>query len=77
MSDTAVIRSVSFEREEDGCRAVLDIKEYAAPPRIEGSRSFTALSKDEIRRQLMIGLALEVDRMLAGECTEIQLHYMA
>lgn len=67
-----VIRTVSLEQ-EDGCRSVIDIKEYFAPDRIEGSRSFTAISKDEIRRQLMVGLALEVDRMLAGDCTEIHI----
>lgn len=80
MSETnapvSVIRTVSFEREEDGCRAVLDINEYATPPRIGGSRSFTALSKDEIRRRLMVGLAIEVDRMLSGECSEIQIHFV-
>jgi len=80
MSETdtpeSVIRTVSFEREEDGCRAVLDIREYQTPPRIEGSRSFTALSKDEIRRQLMVGLAIEVDRMLTGECSEIHVQFV-
>lgn len=80
MSETStpesVIRTVSLEREEDGCRAVLDIREYQTPPRIEGSRSFTALSKDDIRRQLMVGLAIEVDRMLSGECSEIQILYV-
>lgn len=80
MSETStpesVIRTVSLEREEDGCRAVLDIREYQTPPRIEGSHSFTALSKDEIRRQLMVGLAIEVDRMLSGECSEIQILYV-
>jgi len=80
MSETStpesVIRTVSLEREEDGCRAVLDIREYQTPPRIEGSRSFTALSTDDIRRQLMVGLAIEVDRMLSGECSEIQILYV-
>ena len=72
----SVIRTVSFEREEDGTRMVLDINEYRTPPRIEGSRSFTALSKDEIRRQLMVGLALEVDRMLSGESSEIHVQFV-
>lgn len=72
----SVIRTVSFEHEEEGCRAVLDIREYQTPPRIQGSRSFTALSKDEIRRQLMVGLAQEVDRMLTGECSEIQIQFV-
>lgn len=71
-----VIRTISFEHEEEGCRAVLDIREYQTPPRIHGSRSFTALSKDEIRRQLMVGLAQEVDRMLTGECSEIQIQFV-
>lgn len=73
----SVIRTISFEQwDEEGTRAVLDIREYQTPPRIQGSRSFTALSKDEIRRQLMVGLAQEIDRMLTGECSEIQIQFV-
>lgn len=72
MPETPMIRFVSYDRDPDTqTRIVSDIRENAAPGRIEGSRSFTALSKDERRRELMVAFALEVDRLLAGETDEI------
>jgi hypothetical protein len=72
MPDTATIRFVSYDRDpETDARTVSDIREKTAPARIGGSRSFTALSKDERRRELMVAFALEVDRLLAGEIDDI------
>lgn len=75
MTDTVkTIRAISFEDDSaSGCRSVADIREFAAAPVIEGSRSFTALTKDTQRRQLMVELAKEVDRLLSGEVNEISL----
>ena len=76
MSETPQLRAISFESDIDGGRQVLDIVQYDAPSRIEGSRSFTALSKDATRRAVMVALAQEVDRLLNGEATEIHLVLM-
>jgi len=75
MTDTVkTIRAISFEDDKaNGGRTVLDIREFAAAPAIEGSHSFTALTKDAQRRQLMVELTKEVDRLLSGEATEISL----
>ena len=72
MPETPMIRFVSYDRDPvTQARIVSDIRETAAPARIEGSRSYTALSKDERRRELMVAFALEVDRLLAGETDEL------
>lgn len=74
MPESPMIRFVSYDRDPGTqARIVSDIRETAAPARIEGSRSYTALSKDERRRELMVAFALEVDRLLAGETDEINI----
>lgn len=68
------IRAISFEKDPvDGVRSITDIREFAAAPAIDGSHSFTALTKDAQRRRLMIALIQEVDRLLTGESEEIHL----
>lgn len=68
------IRAISFDKDPvDGVRSITDIREFAAAPAIDGSHSFTALTKNAKRRQLMIALVQEVDRLLTGESEEIHL----
>lgn len=63
---------VSYE-DYEGKRSVLDIKALDTPPVIEGSRSFTALSKEGQRRLLMTTIAREVDLLVRGEVSEISI----
>ncbi len=71
MADTPVVRFVSYDRDPDSrALTVSDIRETVAPARMEGGRSYTALSKDERRRELLVAFAIEVDRMIAGEIDE-------
>ena len=72
MADAPKIRFVSYEIDEDTtARSVCDIREFDAPRLIQGSTSFTAISKDETRRALMTAFAHEVDRLLSGQTDEI------
>ncbi len=71
-SQSPTIRVVIMEN-DDGKQMVHDIIEHEAPGAIEGSSSFTALSKDAKRRALLVALAKDIDRLLDGTISEVRM----
>ena len=60
------VRFISYTQDGDS-KDVYDISEVDAPDTISGSKSFTAISKDKKRRQMMVAMAELVDQILNDE----------
>ena len=71
-TQASTIRVITMEA-DDGKQSVNNIVEHPAPDSIEGSRSFTALSKDAKRRALLVALAEDIDRLLDGTISEVRM----
>lgn len=66
------IRIVLFDRDKDtGARSVCDIHELDAPELAAPGSSFTKVSKDRQRRELLLLLSRQVDELLTGRIDEI------
>lgn len=68
------IRTVQFEADEHtGARSIVDIREFPAPAAQRPGASFTTLSKDLARRELLVAVSRQIDDLLEGRCTEISI----
>ena len=73
MAATA-IRTVLSEFDADTqARSVLDIVEFDVP---EGTaaRTWTDLARSQDRRELLLALSAQIDRLASGEIEEISIH---
>ena len=74
LKQAATIRAISYENDDaNEGQSVVDIREFEGKMPEMPAMSFTATSRDMERRQLMMDLLCEVDRLLSGEVDEVRL----